>query len=162
VTKWLSTEQQRDWRAWIAAGTLLRDQLSRELQQEHGLSLADYEILVRLSEIPDRRIRMSRLADATLASRSRLTHQVNRLEREGLVRREQCLDDRRGQLAIMTDAGFAALVAAAPTHVRGVREHLVDKLTPEEFAELGRASAAIRDGLAAEQEIDPDVVRPLS
>jgi DNA-binding MarR family transcriptional regulator len=148
MTRWLDDAQQRDWRAWLAAGTLLRERLSRELQQAHGLSLGDYEILVRLSETEGRRLRMSHLAEATQSSRSRLTHQIDRLVREGLVQREKVEHDRRGQLALLTDAGFAALVAAAPTHVEGVREHLVDVLTPEQFAALGEASAIVRDALS--------------
>lgn len=147
MTRWLDDSEQRHWRSWIAASTLLRERLSRELQAGHGLTLADYEILVRLSETEHRRLRMSRLAEHTLASRSRLTHQVDRLERLGLVRREPCPDDRRGQLAVLTDHGWDVLVQAAPTHVAGVRRHLVDILTPEQFARLGEASAAIVDGL---------------
>lgn len=139
MTEWLDPDQQRSWRAWVGASTLLMDRLSRELQAAHGLTLADYEILVRLSEADDRMLRMSRLADDTLASRSRLTHQIDRLVRDGLVERRQCPSDRRGQLAVMTDKGFAALVEAAPTHVDGVRRHLVDQLTPEQFAALGQA-----------------------
>ncbi len=148
MTRWLDDDQQRHWRAWMAAQTLLRERLSRDLQERHGLTLADYEILVRLSEADDRRLRMSRLAEGTLASRSRLTHQIDRLERELLVTREPCEDDRRGQLAVLTDHGFERLSAAAPTHVEGVRAHLVDVLTPDQFAAVGEACATIRDALA--------------
>ena len=118
---------------------LLTDRLSRELQEQHGMPIADYEILVRLSEIPERRMRMSDLADATLSSRSRLSHQIDRMERSGLVVRQGCADDRRGAYATLTDLGWATLVGAAPDHVASVREHLVDQLTAEEFAALGRA-----------------------
>lgn len=152
MTRWLDEAQQRHWRSWVAASTLLRERLSHELQASHGLTLADYEILVRLSESEHRQMRMSRLAEHTLASRSRLTHQVDRLERLGLVRREPCADDRRGQLAVLTDHGWQVLTEAAPTHVQGVRRHLVDVLTPEQFTHLGEASATIVAGL----ERDPD------
>lgn len=147
--EWLSTQEQASWRSWLSAVTLLTDRLNRDLLAEHGLSGMDYEILVRLSETPDRRIRMSDLADLTLASRSRLSHQIDRMERAGLVERESCADDRRGAFAVLTDAGWERLVQAAPDHVRSVRDHLVDVLTPEEFAALGAACRKIADRLAA-------------
>ena len=143
MTKWLNDEQQKHWRAWIAATTLLSDQLNRELQSSCGLTLADYEILVRLSDAPDRKIRMSDLASITLSSRSRLTHQINRMEEAGLVTREACPDDRRGQLCAMTNQGWKTLVAAAPAHVASVRAHFVDVLRTEEYAALGRAAGKI-------------------
>jgi len=148
MTNWLNADQQRQWRAYIAASTLLHEQLSRELQDAHGISIADYEILVRLSESPGRTLRMSQLADCTLASRSRLSHQIDRLERAGFVRRQACDEDRRGQNAILTDDGYALLVDAAPTHVTGVRTHLVDLLSDEEFNALGRACAVVAEHLA--------------
>ncbi len=147
--EWLSTQEQASWRSWLSAVTLLTDRLNRDLLAEHGLSGMDYEILVRLSETPDRRIRMSDLADLTLASRSRLSHQIDRMERAGLVERESCADDRRGAFAVLTDAGWERMVQAAPDHVRSVRDHLVDVLTPEEFAALGAACRKIADRLAA-------------
>lgn len=153
MTQWLTAEQQRHWRAYIAATTLLDEKLSRELQAAHGLTMADYEILVRLSEAPGRRLRMSHLAAFTLASRSRLSHQVDRLERAGLVERERCESDRRGANAVLTRRGWSALVAAAPTHVAGVRAHLVDLLTDAEFAALGSALAKVAAHL---QDMDPD------
>ena len=106
-----------------------------------------YEILVALSEAPGRTLRMNQLADLCQSSRSRLSHAVSRLEEAGWVRREACPTDKRGALAVLTDKGFAALEAAAPGHVEGVRRHVFDVLTPEQVAELGRISAAIRDGL---------------
>ncbi len=147
MTEWLTAEQQGYWRAYIAATTLLQERLSRELQSAHGLTMADYEILVRLSESPERRLRMSQLADHTLASRSRLSHQVDRLERAGLVAREACESDRRGANAVLTELGWQSLVTAAPTHVAGVREHLVDQLSEREFAALGTACALVAEHL---------------
>ncbi len=147
TTRWLSEDEQRSWRAWVSMHLLLDDRLQRELQGAHGLSLPDYEILVRLSEAPDRRLRMSELADLALSSRSRLSHQVTRLEQAGLVCRVECTSDRRGFFAVLTDHGWSALVDAAPTHVTGVREHLLDQLTPEEFAALGRACAKVVEHL---------------
>lgn len=139
MTRWLNTEQQQYWRAWIAAETLLKGRLSRELQEAFNLTLEDYEILVRLSESQDRRVRMSELADKTLSSRSRLSHQIDRMVKNGFVERAACADDGRGQWAILTDQGWDLLVKAAPTHVDGVRSHLLDQLTDDEFAALGKA-----------------------
>lgn len=150
MTRWLDEEQQRNWRAWLAANTLLLDAFSRDLQEAHGLTMADYEILVRLSESADRRMRMSDLAEATLSSRSRLSHQIDRMERAGLVERMPCTDDKRGYFAALTPAGWDTLVQAAPSHVDSVRSRIVDVLSPEEFAALGRASKRLLDHLGAE------------
>lgn len=150
MTNWLDAEQQQHWRAWIAANALLTDAFSRDLQESHGLTLADYEILVRLSESADRRMRMSDLAEATLSSRSRLSHQIDRMERAGFVERVPCTDDKRGFFAALTNTGWDKLVAAAPIHVGSVRERIVDVLTPEEFAALGQASKRLLDHLGAD------------
>ncbi len=147
MTTWLTEDEQESWRAWLSASTLLKDRLSRDLQASHGLTMADYEILVRLSESPDRRMRMSDLAALTLNSRSRLSHQVDRMAQSGLVERQVCDVDRRGAFAVLTEHGWDALVHAAPDHVASVRENLVDVLTVEEFAALGRACAIIADRL---------------
>lgn len=147
MTRWLDEDEQRSWRAWIASTTLLRERLSRELEAVHGISLGEYEVLVRLSEAPDRRLRMSALAQGTLVSRSRLTHQIDAMVRAGLVRRAPCLDDRRGQLAELTDEGWTALETAAPTHVEGVRRYLVDPLGPAAFARFGESCRTVLDAL---------------
>lgn len=139
MTQWLSEDEQKSWRAWLAASMLLSDRLNRELQEQHRLTMPDYEILVRLSELPDRRMRMSDLADATLSSRSRLSHQIDRMERAGLVERQTCADDRRGSFAALTELGWTTLVTAAPDHVASVRAHLVGQLSAQEFAALGSA-----------------------
>jgi DNA-binding MarR family transcriptional regulator len=147
MTRWLSEDEQVSWRSWLAVNLLVPDRLGRDLQHEAGLTLADYEILVRLSESPQRRVRMSDLAAQTLSSRSRLSHQIDRMEKAGLVTRQECSDDRRGFFAVLTDEGWQALVEAAPSHVESVRRRLVDVLTPEEFAELGRINRKILDAL---------------
>jgi DNA-binding MarR family transcriptional regulator len=152
MTQWLTENQQESWRAWLSASLLLNDRLSRELQEQHGLTIADYEILVRLSEIPDRRMRMSDLADATLSSRSRLSHQIDRMENVGLVERQVCDQDRRGSFAVMTDKGWTTLVAAAPDHVQSVRTHLVDLLSAKELTSLGSACRRVADHLDAMNE----------
>lgn len=146
-TRWLTEDEQRTWRAFLAAMRLLSDQLDRELQREADMPHTYYEILVALSEAPGRTLRMNELADACQSSRSRLSHAVNRLEEAGWVHREACPTDKRGALAVMTDEGFAAIEAAAPGHVEGVRRHVFDVLTPAQVAQLGEISAAIRDGL---------------
>lgn len=147
MTKWLTVTEQGYWRSWISATLLLQHHLGRDLQEEAGLTLPDYEILVRLSEAPDRRIRMSELADLTLSSRSRLSHQIDRMHKAGLVDRQECQADRRGFFAVLTDAGYDRLVEAAPKHVASVRRRIVDVLTPEEFAELGRLNQKLVDAL---------------
>src|SRR3954466_11303538 len=129
-TRWLDPEEQKAWRAWLFSSMLLQDRLDRELTHETGISHAYYEILVALSEAPDRMLRMSQLAHRCLSSRSRLSHAVSRLEERGWVRRQTCEGDGRGLLAVLTDEGFAALEAAAPVHVEGVRTHLFDQLSP--------------------------------
>ena len=134
--RWLDADEQKAWRAWLYSSLLLQDRLDRELTHETGISHAYYEILVQLSEAPGRALRMSQLADRSLSSRSRLSHAVSRLEERGWVRRQVCPDDGRGQLAVLTDDGFAALEAAAPVHVEGVRTHLFDQLTPEQIATM--------------------------
>ena len=135
-TRWLDTEEQLAWRAWLYSHMLLAERLERELTRQTGISNAYYEILVQLSESPERALRMSELADRCLSSRSRLSHAVSRLEERGWVRRQNCAEDGRGQLAVLTDEGFAALEAAAPVHVEGVRTHLFDQLSPEQVAAM--------------------------
>ena len=130
--RWLDAEEMRAWRAYVLASELLRKQLNRELQERHGMTLADYEVLVRLSEPDDRRMRMAALANEVASSKSRLSHQITRLENAGLVRRVDCGDDARGVFAELTDRGVARLRETAPTHVDGVRAHLIDLVTDDE------------------------------
>jgi DNA-binding MarR family transcriptional regulator len=148
-TRWLSSEQQRSWRAYIIGTTLLTDTLDREMRQAHGLSLGEYEILVRLSESPGRTLRMAQIADSMQHSRSRVTHTVSRMEKAGLLERCAAEGDRRGVEARMTDKGWELLVQAAPTHVKGVREHFVDLATDEEFETMGKLMNAVADHLLA-------------
>ena len=134
--RWLDAEEQKAWRAWLYSAQLLMDRLDRELTHATGISHAYYEVLVALSEAPGRAMRMSELADRCLSSRSRLSHAVSRLEERGWVRRQVCESDGRGQLAVLTDDGFAALEAAAPVHVESVRTHLFDQLSPAQVAAM--------------------------
>lgn len=148
-TRWLNQDQQRAWRAFVIGTTLLTDTLDRELRHAHGLSLGEYEILVRLSESPNRTLRMAQIADSMQHSRSRVTHTVSRMEKAGLLERCAAEGDRRGVEARMTEKGWNLLVAAAPTHVNGVREHFVDLGSDEEFATMGRLMNAVADHLLA-------------
>ena len=134
--RWLDADEQKAWRAWLYSSQLLAERLDRELQHRTGIPHTYYEILVQLSETPGRMLRMSQLADRCLSSRSRLSHAVSRLEERGWIRRQVCEEDARGQLAVLTDEGFAALEAAAPIHVESVREHLFDQLSKEQVAAL--------------------------
>src|SRR6476659_1038100 len=133
---WLSPEEQRTWIAWVFSTRLICEELERDLQRDAAMPFGYYDILVMLSDSPGRRLRMSALADSTQSSRSRLSHAVTRLEDLGWVRRETCPDDRRGQNAVLTDEGYAALEAAAPFHVESVRRHLFDVLSPDQLAAL--------------------------
>jgi len=126
---------------------LLTDQLDRELQADADMPHTYFVILVARSEAPDRALRLNQLAAVCRSSRSLLSHAVTRLEEAGWVRRDACPTDRRGALAVMTEQGFAAIEAAAPSHVEGVRRHVFDVLTPDQVGQLGEISAAIRDGL---------------
>lgn len=146
-TRWLDEDEQATWRAFLRLNHLLFGRLDRELQAGPGIPHGYYEILVNLSEAPGRALRMSELAERTQSSRSRLSHAVARLEDNGWVRRELCDTDRRGQTAVLTEAGFAALEAAAPVHVEGVREHLFDQLSPAQVAQLRAISTAVVDHL---------------
>src|SRR5580658_5068101 len=135
-TRWLDEDEQRTWRTFMVATQLLFDQLHRELERGTSVPGQYYEVLVRLSEAPGRRLRMSDLADRSQSSRSRLSHTIARLEQAGWVERETCPSDRRGAFAVLTDAGFAALEAAAPIHVESVRTHLFDQLDRRQLDEL--------------------------
>ncbi|MGN6302522.1 MAG: MarR family winged helix-turn-helix transcriptional regulator [Angustibacter sp.] len=145
-TRWLDAEEQRAWRSYLRAVRLLDEELRRGLE-EHGLSHPEYEILVRLSEREGHVMRMSELAASVVSSRSRLTHTVSRLEREGLVVRRACTRDGRGVECVLTESGMATLEAAAHTHVEQVRTHLLDAMTREQFLALGEALGQVSDRL---------------
>jgi DNA-binding MarR family transcriptional regulator len=142
-TRWLTAEEQRTWRVFMTACQSLFSAIDAQLLRDSGLPLGYYEILVHLSEAPGRALRMSQLATASTFSKSRLSHAVSRLETRGWVVRRDCQTDRRGQIAQLTDEGFAVLEAAAPGHVEQVRRSLIDALTPEQLAQLSQISAAM-------------------
>ncbi|MDN5805980.1 MAG: MarR family transcriptional regulator [Brevibacterium sp.] len=136
--RWLNGPDQKAWRSYLTGSQLLTVQLDKELRARHGIGMAEYEILVRLSEHENRTMRMALLATDTTMSRSRLTHSVARMEKKGLLERFSIPEDGRGVNCQMTEAGWELLAATAPTHVGGVRDHLVDLLEPEEMESLGR------------------------
>lgn len=142
---WLDADEQDAWRAYLEATTRVSDRLNEDLKRAFGLTLEDYEILVFLSEAPDRRLRMADLAGALLASRSRLTYRVDRLETAGLVARRPCPTDGRAIWAELTELGHQRLVEAAPHHVRGVREALIDHFTRDEWLHLGSVLRHVAD-----------------
>jgi DNA-binding MarR family transcriptional regulator len=142
--RWLTADQQRVWRAYLLGTARINEFLDADLRR-HGLDLAEYEILVCLEESEGRRLRMSELAEAVHQSRSRLTHTVTRMERQGLVARVSCPSDRRGVWAELTPAGFDLLRSAAPSHVESVREVFVEAVAPEDFEALGRAFERVLD-----------------
>lgn len=143
--RWLDEQQQWAWRRFLEGTSRFFEALGDAHDEGLPVTLGEYHLLVQLSEAPGRTLRMSALADFLALSRSRLTHTVDRMERRGLVLRTPVPGDRRGVNCVMTDAGYAALVDAAPGHVTAVRRLLVDTLTDEEFAVLGRAMAKVAE-----------------
>ncbi|MFF3016989.1 MarR family winged helix-turn-helix transcriptional regulator [Streptomyces sp. NPDC057939] len=135
ATRWLTDAEQCAWRTHLDVSRLLMHQLEKDLQP-FGLTNNDYEILVNLSESENHRMRMSDLATATLQSKSRLSHQITRMEAAGLVRRENCESDRRGLYAVLTDEGLETMRKVAPHHVASVREHFIDLLSPTSLTAL--------------------------
>jgi DNA-binding MarR family transcriptional regulator len=145
--EWLDDVEMSAWRGYLDSFASLRAVLEADLAP-HGLAIGDYEVLVRLSESPDRQMRMCDLAVQLRLSPSGLTRRLDGLVRGKLVRREPSSQDRRVMLATLTDAGLAALTEAAPTHLRGVREHFIGRLDRAEVEALAAAFAKIRGGLA--------------
>ncbi|QFQ03396.1 Transcriptional regulator SlyA [Corynebacterium urogenitale] len=150
-TPWLSDQEQATWRAWLLVSRRLDAQLARELQQESSISYADYAVLVHLSEHPDKRYRIAALAETLDWDRSRLSHQITRMAKRGLVRRETCSQDGRGAFVAIEDEGMRIIEEAAPGHVQSVRRHVFDLLSAQDQKDLLR----IMDTLAA-QFMDED------
>src|SRR6185503_11676898 len=151
--EWLDDDEQQAWRHYLHASRLLEVVMDRDLQA-HGLQLTEYEIIAVLSEAPEQRLRMSAIAEQVVQSRSRLTHTAGRLEKRGWVRREACVGDRRGVELVLTDAGSAAVIQTAPTHVHSVLANLVDPLSREEFLALGRAMGVVGRGIESKEAVD--------
>ncbi len=145
--RWLTDEEQRVWRQWLLLGDRMTATLARQLQEESGMSLPDFEVLVRLSEAPDERVRVLALAQILRWERSRLSHHLTRMERRGLIRRQDCPSDRRGAYAVLTDHGRTTIEQAAPGHVNAVREVLFDRLDEGELATLDHLTGTLLFGL---------------
>jgi DNA-binding MarR family transcriptional regulator len=135
--KWLNPREMKAWRSYITASRRLLEALDSDLDG-HDLSMADYEVLAQLSDAPNRRMRMSELAEIAMLSKSRLSHRMKVMEKAGWVRREVCSDDKRGSYAVMTEKGWRAIVKAAPDHVESVRNRFVDNLTSKDQEELAK------------------------
>ncbi|KAF4409433.1 MULTISPECIES: MarR family winged helix-turn-helix transcriptional regulator [Streptomyces] len=146
ATRWLSDAEQQAWRVHLDVNKLLMHQLEKDLQP-FGLTINDYEILVNLSESDDQRMRMSDLAGATLQSKSRLSHQITRMENAGLVRRENCESDRRGLFAVLTEHGATTMREVAPHHVASVRRHFIDLMPADELEALRKTLDPVAEHL---------------
>jgi len=148
--KWLSPSEMTAWRRYIVASRRLLEALDTDLAG-HDLSMPDYEILAQLSDAPERRMRMSELADVAMLSRSRLSHRMKVMEKAGWVKRESCPVDKRGYFAVMTPKGWKAIVAAAPDHVGSVRTRFIDLLSKSDQVALAEIFDKVSDGLRKER-----------
>ncbi|MFI6639375.1 MarR family winged helix-turn-helix transcriptional regulator [Streptomyces sp. NPDC050504] len=157
--RWLTDEEQCVWRAYRHATTLVEDHLDRQLQRDARMPHIYYGLLVQLSQSPRRRRRMTELAKDAKITRSRLSHAIARLEKNGWVRREDCPSDKRGQNAVLTDAGFEMLSRSAPGHVSAVRQAIFDRLTPEQTRQLGEIMHIVAEALQPEKS-HPDADLP--
>ncbi|MFJ9563682.1 MarR family winged helix-turn-helix transcriptional regulator [Streptomyces fuscichromogenes] len=151
TTRWLTPKEQRAWRAYMAATNLLEDAIDRQLQQDAGMPHLYYGILASLSEEPERKLRMTDLAQKAKITRSRLTYAVTRLEKDGLIRREDCQWDKRSSFAILTDEGMAVLERTAPGHVETVRAAVFDHLSAEQVEQLEEISSVITRALEGDE-----------
>ncbi len=147
MVPWLDDRQQRVWRQLLTVHARLVARLDQELQAGEGLTIGDFEVLVHLSEAPDRQLRMADLAGRLALSPSGLTRRVDGLARAGLVNRRTCPSDKRGSFAVLTDEGFAAVRCAAATHVQGVRRYVIDALGDDGVDRLDAALAVIAAAL---------------
>ena len=147
MSRWLTEEEQRAWRGLLQMSSQLNARMNRQLLQEYGVSLADYEVLVVLSEAPDGRCRVFEIADTLAWEQSRVSHQLARMQRRGLIARQDCASDARGAFAVITAAGRAVIERAAPAHVETVRRLVFDELTPDQLATLTELTAGVLDRL---------------
>ncbi|RTL61906.1 MAG: MarR family transcriptional regulator [Pseudonocardiaceae bacterium] len=153
TTQWLDDDEMRFWRSFIITATLLESRLNQNLSESHGITHSDYTILVFLSEAPGRRLRMSVLAELIASSKSRLSHQIARMEKAGLVARQECDSDGRGVLAALLPAGMELLERAAPTHVTAVRELVISQVTTVEQKSFADALERIHRTLSGDDEV---------
>ena len=149
MSRWLTEEEQRAWRGLLRMTSQLNARMNRQLQDEYGISLADYDVLVVLSEAPGERLRVFEVADALAWEQSRVSHQLARMQRRGLIAREGCATDARGAFAVLTAAGRAAIERAAPAHVEQVRQLVFDGLSHDQLTALTEVTTCVLDQLAA-------------
>jgi DNA-binding MarR family transcriptional regulator len=149
MIRWLTEEEQRAWRGLLRMTSQLNARMNRQLLQDYGVSLADYDVLVVLSEAPEGRLRVFEVADALAWEQSRVSHQLARMQRRGLVAREGCASDARGAFAVLVEAGRAAIERAAPAHVETVRQLVFDGLTHDQLAALTEITTRVLDRLTA-------------
>ncbi len=150
--RWLDDDESRAWRGHLQFNGVLTNRIGRDLNVDSGLTFAEYHVLATLSEIPGRRLRMSDLAEALHWSRSRTSHQIGRMERQGLIAREPDVDDSRGAVAVLTDKGFDAVHQAAPAHVDSARRHFLSHLTREQIVTLGEIYRHLLAAMADEEK----------
>ncbi|MEX0832180.1 MAG: MarR family winged helix-turn-helix transcriptional regulator [Nitriliruptoraceae bacterium] len=148
--EWLNEREERAWRAFTRLRAQLSAQISRDLARRSGISESEYGVLVHLSESPDQQLRSFELCDALQWERSRLSHQLTRMERRGYVARQECPSDARGSFVVLTDEGRAAIEAAAPGHVADVRQHFIDALTDDQLDALAEIAETVIDRLSAD------------
>ena len=149
MSRWLTDEEQRAWRGLLRMTSQLNARANRQLLQEYRISLADYEVLVALSEAPEGQLRVFEVADALAWEQSRVSHQLARMQRRGLITREGCATDARGAFAVLTEAGRAAIERAAPAHVEQVRQLVFDELSHGQVSALTEITTRVLDRLAA-------------
>ena len=145
MSRWLTGEEQRAWRGLLRMTSELNARMNRQLQDDCGISLADYDVLVVLSEAPAARLRVFEIADVLAWEQSRVSHQLARMQRRGLVARQECRADARGAFVVLTEAGRAAIERAAPAHVETVRQLVFEGLSRDQLAAL----TAITSGVLA-------------
>ncbi|WP_028850841.1 MarR family winged helix-turn-helix transcriptional regulator [Thermocrispum municipale] len=146
-TRWLTDEQQCVWRTYLLMSKRLNAALVRQMQADSELSIADFEVLVALTDTPEGRVRYAELARILTWEKSRLSHQVARMQKRGLVERRACTEDGRGAYVAITERGRKAIEQAAPKHVETVQQLVFDKLSDDEAKQLQAISARILEGL---------------
>ena len=147
---WLSEEEEKAWRGFVALRIGLVGHLARQLAQDSGITESEFEVLVVVSEAPGQRIRSRDLGKALNWERSRLSHQITRMEERGMVAREQCENDARGFDVVLTKAGLKAIQAAAPKHLEAVRHCFIDLLSPAQMKTLTSISERVAEHLKEE------------
>ena len=158
TSRWMDDTEDRAWRGYRRMFTLLEARLARDLADDSGLSVADYTVLSNLVDVEERRWRLTALAQHMQWSQSRLSHQINRMEGRGLVRRDLVAADGRGAFVVLTRLGLKAIAAATPGHMEAVRRHMINLLTDEQLRDLGDITEIVITHLAAfEADVDSAV-----